>query len=161
MVPARLVKSPPPQENMQFYVASVYTTVVQELTLREHRRFIVVEQEYFRLWWDQVASRTQKLQVTGRWHGAGLGGPWAGTGLLRCGEVHSPSRQLHRTLVSWLLMKPQPCSPAGHRALPSGPPAWALLGWPYAHTCGLHFPMWTAVGPDLGTPIRCSGPHGL
>ncbi|EPQ06698.1 Epididymis-specific alpha-mannosidase [Myotis brandtii] len=51
------------QENMQIYAASVYTSVVRELTLKEHRRFIAVEQEYFRLWWDQFASRTQKLQV--------------------------------------------------------------------------------------------------
>ncbi|XP_070254816.1 epididymis-specific alpha-mannosidase [Myotis yumanensis] len=51
------------QENMQIYAASVYTSVVRELSLKEHRRFIAVEQEYFRLWWDQFASRTQKLQV--------------------------------------------------------------------------------------------------
>ncbi|XP_059538930.1 epididymis-specific alpha-mannosidase [Myotis daubentonii] len=51
------------QENMQIYAASVYTSVVRELTLKEHRRFIAVEQEYFRLWWDRFASRTQKLQV--------------------------------------------------------------------------------------------------
>ncbi|XP_054578410.1 epididymis-specific alpha-mannosidase [Eptesicus fuscus] len=51
------------QESMRVYAASVYTTVVRELALGEHRRFIAVEQEYFRLWWDQMASRTQKLQV--------------------------------------------------------------------------------------------------
>lgn len=61
---------------MQIYVARVYTSVVRELTLKEHRRFIAVEQEYFRLWWDQFASRTQKLQVMG-----GTGQGWAAPGL--------------------------------------------------------------------------------
>ncbi|CAK6433317.1 unnamed protein product [Pipistrellus nathusii] len=51
------------QESMRVYAASVYTTVVRELALGEHRRFIAVEQEYFRLWWDRTASRAQKLQV--------------------------------------------------------------------------------------------------
>ena len=53
----------PPQENMQAYVANVYNSVVEELTLEKKRRFIAVEQEYFRLWWDGVASDKQKGQV--------------------------------------------------------------------------------------------------
>ncbi|KAB0354566.1 hypothetical protein FD755_023104 [Muntiacus reevesi] len=44
------------QESMQAYVTNVYNTVVEELTLEKKRRFIAVEQEYFRLWWDGVAS---------------------------------------------------------------------------------------------------------
>uniref|UniRef100_A0A8B9WNI0 Alpha-mannosidase n=1 Tax=Bos mutus grunniens TaxID=30521 RepID=A0A8B9WNI0_BOSMU len=51
------------QENMQAYVTSVYNSVVEELTLEKKRRFIAVEQEYFRLWWDGVASDRQKGQV--------------------------------------------------------------------------------------------------
>nr|KAF6392792.1 mannosidase alpha class 2B member 2 [Pipistrellus kuhlii] len=51
------------QESMRVYAASVYTTVVRELALGEHRRFIAAEQEFFRLWWDRTASRVQKLQV--------------------------------------------------------------------------------------------------
>ncbi|CAH6977974.1 epididymis-specific alpha-mannosidase [Phodopus roborovskii] len=51
------------QESMQAYAANVYTTVVAELTRGQHRRFIVVEQEFFRLWWDGVASEQQKHQV--------------------------------------------------------------------------------------------------
>ncbi|XP_070647951.1 epididymis-specific alpha-mannosidase-like [Bos indicus] len=51
------------QENMQAYVANVYNSVVEELTLEKKRRFIAVEQEYFRLWWDGVASDKQKGQV--------------------------------------------------------------------------------------------------
>uniref|UniRef100_A0A452G320 Alpha-mannosidase n=1 Tax=Capra hircus TaxID=9925 RepID=A0A452G320_CAPHI len=51
------------QENMQAYVTNVYNSVVEALTLEKKRRFIVVEQEYFRLWWDGVASDTQKGQV--------------------------------------------------------------------------------------------------
>lgn len=54
----------PPQENMRAYVASVHTTVVQELTRRKDRRFVLAEQEYFRLWWDGIASEMQKKQVT-------------------------------------------------------------------------------------------------
>ncbi|KAM9742472.1 epididymis-specific alpha-mannosidase-like [Dama dama] len=51
------------QESMQAYVTNVYNTVVEELTLEKKRRFIAVEQEYFRLWWDGVASEEQKGQV--------------------------------------------------------------------------------------------------
>ena len=57
--------SPSPlQESMQAYVTNVYNSVVEELTLEKKRRFIAVEQEYFRLWWDGVASEEQKGQVT-------------------------------------------------------------------------------------------------
>lgn len=48
---------------MRAYAANVYTTVVAELVRREQRRFIAVEQEFFRLWWDGVASEQQKQQV--------------------------------------------------------------------------------------------------
>ncbi|XP_043762816.1 epididymis-specific alpha-mannosidase-like [Cervus elaphus] len=51
------------QESMQAYVTNVYNTVVEELILEKKRRFIAVEQEYFRLWWDGVASDEQKGQV--------------------------------------------------------------------------------------------------
>ena len=62
---AGLMVSPSPlQESMQAYVTNVYNTEVEELTLEKKRRFIVVEQEYFRLWWDGVASEEQKGQVT-------------------------------------------------------------------------------------------------
>ncbi|XP_059228156.1 epididymis-specific alpha-mannosidase-like [Mustela nigripes] len=51
------------QESPWAYAANVYTSVVQELMLQKHRRFIAVEQEYFRLWWDGIASDRQKRQV--------------------------------------------------------------------------------------------------
>ncbi|CAN2388579.1 mannose metabolic process [Pristimantis euphronides] len=51
------------QESMHAYAANVYTTVVEELMKVKHRRFIVVEQEFFRLWWDTVAAEFQKQQV--------------------------------------------------------------------------------------------------
>ncbi|XP_056411076.1 epididymis-specific alpha-mannosidase [Hyla sarda] len=51
------------QESMHAYAANVYTTVVDELMKAEHRRFIVVEQEFFRLWWDTVAGELKKQQV--------------------------------------------------------------------------------------------------
>ncbi|KAG8505835.1 Epididymis-specific alpha-mannosidase, partial [Galemys pyrenaicus] len=51
------------QESMQAYAASVYTSVVEELTRGPSRKFIAVEQEFFRLWWDSVASAQQKRQV--------------------------------------------------------------------------------------------------
>ncbi|XP_044152144.1 epididymis-specific alpha-mannosidase [Bufo gargarizans] len=51
------------QESMHAYAANVYTTVVEELIKAKHRRFIVVEQEFFRLWWDTVAGEFQKQQV--------------------------------------------------------------------------------------------------
>ncbi|XP_021574148.1 epididymis-specific alpha-mannosidase [Carlito syrichta] len=48
---------------MRAYAANVYTSVVEELTRGQQRRFIAVEQEFFRLWWDGVASDQQKHQV--------------------------------------------------------------------------------------------------
>ncbi|KAM6221799.1 epididymis-specific alpha-mannosidase [Rhynchocyon petersi] len=51
------------QESMRAYAANVYTSVVEELTRRPQRRFIAVEQEFFRLWWTGVASEEQKRQV--------------------------------------------------------------------------------------------------
>ncbi|KAK1175516.1 hypothetical protein AOXY_G180 [Acipenser oxyrinchus oxyrinchus] len=51
------------QESMQAYAANVYTTVTEELLKGRQRKFIAVEQEFFRLWWDSVATYTQKLQV--------------------------------------------------------------------------------------------------
>lgn len=50
---------------MRAYAANVYTSVVAELSRGAHRRFIAVEQEFFRLWWDGVASEQQKQQVHG------------------------------------------------------------------------------------------------
>lgn len=49
---------------MHAYAANVYTTVVEELMKAKHRRFIVVEQEFFRLWWDTVAGDLQRRQVS-------------------------------------------------------------------------------------------------
>ncbi|KAM8939546.1 epididymis-specific alpha-mannosidase [Pelodytes ibericus] len=51
------------QESMHAYAANVYTTVVEELMKAKRRRFIVVEQEFFRLWWNMVADDLQKQQV--------------------------------------------------------------------------------------------------
>ena len=34
---------------MQAYVTNVYNSMVEEVTLEKERRFIAVEQEYFRL----------------------------------------------------------------------------------------------------------------
>ncbi|KAM4854437.1 epididymis-specific alpha-mannosidase [Thomomys bottae] len=51
------------QESMRAYAANVYTSVVAELVQGQQRRFIAVEQEFFRLWWDSVASEQQKRQV--------------------------------------------------------------------------------------------------
>ncbi|XP_063779728.1 epididymis-specific alpha-mannosidase isoform X2 [Pseudophryne corroboree] len=51
------------KESMHAYAANVYTTVVEELMRVKHRRFIVVEQEFFRLWWETVAGDLQKEQV--------------------------------------------------------------------------------------------------
>ncbi|TSL40971.1 Epididymis-specific alpha-mannosidase [Bagarius yarrelli] len=48
---------------MHAYAANVYTTVVEELTRVKSRKFIAVEQEFFRLWWDTVASQWHKNQV--------------------------------------------------------------------------------------------------
>uniref|UniRef100_A0A3Q3H351 Glycoside hydrolase family 38 N-terminal domain-containing protein n=1 Tax=Labrus bergylta TaxID=56723 RepID=A0A3Q3H351_9LABR len=44
------------QESMHAYAANVYTTVTEELSKAPERRFIAVEQEFFRLWWDTVWS---------------------------------------------------------------------------------------------------------
>ncbi|XP_077356445.1 epididymis-specific alpha-mannosidase isoform X2 [Festucalex cinctus] len=51
------------QESMHAYAANVYTSVTEELSKDTNRRFIAVEQEFFRLWWDNVASGSQKKQV--------------------------------------------------------------------------------------------------
>ncbi|XP_048220300.1 epididymis-specific alpha-mannosidase [Perognathus longimembris pacificus] len=51
------------QESMRAYAANVYSSVVAELARGRQRRFIAVEQEFFRLWWDGVASEQQKRQV--------------------------------------------------------------------------------------------------
>ena len=48
---------------MQVYVPDVYNSVVEALTRGKRRRFIAVEQEYFRLWWDGFASAKRKQQV--------------------------------------------------------------------------------------------------
>ncbi|XP_069488092.1 epididymis-specific alpha-mannosidase isoform X2 [Ambystoma mexicanum] len=50
------------QESMVAYAANVYTSVVEELTKGKQRKFIAVEQEFFRLWWDTVATEEQKQQ---------------------------------------------------------------------------------------------------
>uniref|UniRef100_A0A8B9XM24 Alpha-mannosidase n=1 Tax=Bos mutus grunniens TaxID=30521 RepID=A0A8B9XM24_BOSMU len=47
----------------QAYVTTVYTSVVEDLTRNKQHRFIIVDQEFFRLWWDGVASAKQKVQV--------------------------------------------------------------------------------------------------
>ncbi|XP_060887004.1 epididymis-specific alpha-mannosidase [Labrus mixtus] len=51
------------QESMHAYAANVYTTVTEELSKAPERRFIAVEQEFFRLWWDTVATESHKKQV--------------------------------------------------------------------------------------------------
>ncbi|KAL4630221.1 epididymis-specific alpha-mannosidase [Arapaima gigas] len=51
------------QESMHAYAANVYSSVTEELGRDRRRRFIVVEQEFFRLWWDSVAGEEQKKQV--------------------------------------------------------------------------------------------------
>ncbi|XP_028331106.1 epididymis-specific alpha-mannosidase [Gouania willdenowi] len=51
------------QESMHAYAANVYTTVTEELSKHKQRRFIAVEQHFFRLWWDTVASEGHKKQV--------------------------------------------------------------------------------------------------
>ncbi|XP_030047027.1 epididymis-specific alpha-mannosidase [Microcaecilia unicolor] len=51
------------QESMHAYAANVYSSVVEELVKVKHRKFSIVEQEFFRLWWDAVATNTQKQQV--------------------------------------------------------------------------------------------------
>ncbi|XP_008285640.1 epididymis-specific alpha-mannosidase isoform X2 [Stegastes partitus] len=51
------------QESMHAYASNVYTSVTEELSKAKDRRFIAVEQEFFRLWWDSVASDSHKKQV--------------------------------------------------------------------------------------------------
>uniref|UniRef100_A0AAV2KPC7 Alpha-mannosidase n=1 Tax=Knipowitschia caucasica TaxID=637954 RepID=A0AAV2KPC7_KNICA len=51
------------QESMHAYAANVYSSVTEELSKANNRRFIAVEQEFFRLWWDTVATNSQKKQV--------------------------------------------------------------------------------------------------
>ncbi|XP_069025987.1 epididymis-specific alpha-mannosidase isoform X1 [Embiotoca jacksoni] len=51
------------QESMHAYAANVYSSVTEELSKLKDRKFIAVEQEFFRLWWDAVASDNQKKQV--------------------------------------------------------------------------------------------------
>nr|XP_040038876.1 epididymis-specific alpha-mannosidase isoform X2 [Gasterosteus aculeatus aculeatus] len=51
------------QESMHAYAANVYTSVTEELSKAADRRFIAVEQEFFRLWWDTVATSSHKKQV--------------------------------------------------------------------------------------------------
>nr|XP_009684519.1 PREDICTED: epididymis-specific alpha-mannosidase isoform X1 [Struthio camelus australis] len=48
---------------MHAYAANVYTSVVEELMKGKQRKFIAVEQEFFRLWWDAVATDMHKQQV--------------------------------------------------------------------------------------------------
>ncbi|XP_006813523.1 epididymis-specific alpha-mannosidase-like, partial [Saccoglossus kowalevskii] len=50
-------------ESMVAYAANVYTSVVSSLVKNGKRRFIAVEQEFFRLWWENVADVNQKQQV--------------------------------------------------------------------------------------------------
>ncbi|XP_074948018.1 epididymis-specific alpha-mannosidase isoform X5 [Phalacrocorax aristotelis] len=51
------------QESMHAYAANVYSSVVEELMKGKQRKFIAVEQEFFRLWWDAVATDKYKQQV--------------------------------------------------------------------------------------------------
>lgn len=51
---------------MHAYASNVYTTVVEELTRDKSRKFIAVEQEFFRLWWDGTASQWHKKQVSNK-----------------------------------------------------------------------------------------------
>ncbi|XP_029942917.1 epididymis-specific alpha-mannosidase isoform X2 [Salarias fasciatus] len=51
------------QESMHAYAANVYSSVTEELWKHRERRFIAVEQEFFRLWWDTVATDSHKKQV--------------------------------------------------------------------------------------------------
>ncbi|XP_038045982.1 epididymis-specific alpha-mannosidase-like isoform X2 [Patiria miniata] len=51
------------QESVEAYAMDVYTTVVANLAKDRNRRFIAVEQEFFRLWWTTVASDMQKKQT--------------------------------------------------------------------------------------------------
>uniref|UniRef100_A0A8C9WCU0 Alpha-mannosidase n=1 Tax=Scleropages formosus TaxID=113540 RepID=A0A8C9WCU0_SCLFO len=51
------------QESMRAYAANVYSSVTEELTREKRRKFVAVEQEFFRLWWDSVAADEHKKQV--------------------------------------------------------------------------------------------------
>ncbi|XP_068443949.1 epididymis-specific alpha-mannosidase isoform X1 [Clinocottus analis] len=51
------------QESMHAYAGNVYTSVTEELSKAPDRKFIAVEQEFFRLWWDTVATDSHKKQV--------------------------------------------------------------------------------------------------
>uniref|UniRef100_A0A8C0HV50 Glycoside hydrolase family 38 N-terminal domain-containing protein n=1 Tax=Balaenoptera musculus TaxID=9771 RepID=A0A8C0HV50_BALMU len=51
------------EESMGAYVTNVYTSVVEGLTRKRQHRFIVVEQEFFRLWWDGITSDKEQRQV--------------------------------------------------------------------------------------------------
>ncbi|NXU56557.1 MA2B2 mannosidase, partial [Turnix velox] len=51
------------QESMHAYAANVYSSVVEELTKGKQRKFIAVEQEFFRLWWEAVATDKHKQEV--------------------------------------------------------------------------------------------------
>ncbi|KAL0970464.1 hypothetical protein UPYG_G00242320 [Umbra pygmaea] len=51
------------KESMHAYAANVYSSVTEELSLNKHRKFIAVEQEFFRLWWGSVATDKHKHQV--------------------------------------------------------------------------------------------------
>nr|XP_023692209.1 epididymis-specific alpha-mannosidase isoform X1 [Paramormyrops kingsleyae] len=51
------------QESMRAYAVNVYDSVVEELSRAKHRKFIAVEQEFFRLWWDSAATKEHKQQV--------------------------------------------------------------------------------------------------
>jgi len=48
---------------MHAYAANVYTSVTEELSRDKRRKFIAVEQEFFRLWWDTVATQSHQEQV--------------------------------------------------------------------------------------------------
>nr|XP_055053226.1 epididymis-specific alpha-mannosidase isoform X1 [Misgurnus anguillicaudatus] len=51
------------QESMHAYASNMYSSVVEELSRVKSRKFIAVEQEFFRLWWDNVASDWHKKQL--------------------------------------------------------------------------------------------------
>uniref|UniRef100_A0A8C4ZIP8 Alpha-mannosidase n=1 Tax=Gadus morhua TaxID=8049 RepID=A0A8C4ZIP8_GADMO len=51
------------QESMHAYAANVYSSVTEELSRDARRRFIAVEQEFFRLWWETAATDTHQRQV--------------------------------------------------------------------------------------------------
>jgi hypothetical protein len=103
------VTVPPPQESMRAYAANVYTSVVAELARGPQRRFIAVEQEFFRLWWDHVASEQQKRQVTHHqvtWEdlaGNSMCGGCGGGGLAVTRAVGETRRPQPRDRVSFML----------------------------------------------------------